>query len=83
MSFLGGFTMRHDDDDDWDEDTGDDGSAPCPYCGEAMYEEAGYCSSCERWITREELPRQSLPAWMVIVILIVVAMLALSALRPF
>ena len=76
--------MRHDDkdDDDWDdEDTDDDGYVPCPHCGEPMYEESGYCSSCDRWISREDVPRQPLPAWMVVLVLMALAGLVVSALR--
>ena len=75
-----------DDDDDWDEDgdsdTGDDdGYVPCPYCGETMLEDAEHCPSCNRWITSEDMPRKSLPTWMVVVIVLCLAGLILGALR--
>ena len=70
---------RDDDDSDWDEDTEDDGYVPCPYCGEQMYEEAGYCSSCERWITREDIPGKTMAPWMVVVILVLLGTLIFSA----
>jgi predicted nucleic acid-binding Zn ribbon protein len=81
--------MRHDDDEydagewDADEDVDDDGYVPCPHCGAEMYEDAGYCSSCERWISREEIPQRSLAPWMVVVIMILLAMFVLGALRLF
>ena len=51
--------------------------------GEPMYEEAGYCSSCDRWISREDVPRKPLPAWMVVLVLMALAGLVFSALRLF
>ena len=80
--------MRHDEDDDdsddWDdEDTDDDGYVPCPHCGEPMYEEAGYCSSCETWISREDVPRKPLPAWTVVMVLMCLAGLVCGALFLF
>ena len=71
------------DDDDWDDDADDDGYVPCPYCGESIYEEAGYCSACDRWISNEDKPRKSMPAWMILIILLLVAVFVLSALRGF
>lgn len=56
--------------DDWDEETddGDDDDAyiDCPNCGHAMLEDAGYCPSCEQWITSEGTPRASRPWWVMI-----------------
>lgn len=78
--------MRDDDDDDdeaWDEDDEDDGYIPCPHCGEPMYEEAGYCSSCERWISREDVAQRKLPAWMIMVIVALLGTFILGALRAF
>jgi predicted nucleic acid-binding Zn ribbon protein len=78
-------TMRHEDDedddhDDWneDDDADDDGYVPCPHCGEPMYEEAGYCSACETWISREDVPRKSMPAWMLLLVLMTLAGFVLS-----
>ncbi len=76
--------MRRDDDDDDNDDLDDDdGYVPCPYCSKPMYEEAGYCSACDRWISQEDAPRKSLPPWMVIVILMCLAGLVFGALRVF
>ena len=76
--------MRDDDDDEaWNEDEDDDGYVPCPYCGEEMYEEAGYCSSCERWITREDVAPRKLPNWMIFVIVLLIATFIIGALGLF
>lgn len=68
---------RHDDDDDDDWDAGDDGdddgSVDCPHCGATMYEDAGYCPSCERWITAEDLAKRPQPLWVVVGIAICLA----------
>ena len=71
-------------DDDWeDEDSDDDGYVPCPHCGETMLEDAEYCPYCERWISREDIPRKPWPTWMVVLIVMVLISLILSALRGF
>jgi predicted nucleic acid-binding Zn ribbon protein len=81
--------MRHDDDDDWDqdedwkEDQDDDGYVACPYCSKPMYEEAGYCSACERWISREDFAAKRLPAWMFATIVLCLVALIVGALRLF
>jgi len=69
-----------DDDDDWEQDTEDDGYVPCPYCGEQMYEEAGYCSACDRWISREDAPGTSMAPWKVMIILMLLGTMILGAL---
>jgi len=72
-------------DDDWDADNEDedDGYVPCPYCGESMYEESGYCSSCKQWISREDQPRKPMPTWVFALIVMCIVSLVLSALRGF
>ena len=76
--------MRHDtddDEDDWDEGEDDDGYVPCPYCGKPMYEEAGYCTACDRWISHEDTPRKPCPLWVAVGVLICLACLVRGALR--
>lgn len=72
-----------DEESDWDEDPDDDGYVPCPHCGKPMYEDAGYCSACDRWISREEVSDRKLSPWMIFVIVILLAMFILGALRGF
>ena len=72
-----------DDDDDWEEDEEDDGYAPCQYCGEPMYEESGYCSSCGQWASREDRPQKSLPVWVMLTALGLLAIFVYSVLRGF
>ena len=31
----------------------DDGSVPCPHCGESVYEDAEHCPHCERYLSCE------------------------------
>jgi hypothetical protein len=72
--------MYDDDDNDWSDDTEDDGYVPCPYCKEPMYEEAGYCSACDRWISSEDMERKSLPHWQIAVIVVLLAIFVFGAL---
>lgn len=86
--------MHDDDDSDWeqdewdesdtdeessDQDEDDDGYVPCPHCGEQMYEDAGYCSSCQTWISREDSPQKSMPPATSFVIWLLIAALAIGA----
>jgi predicted nucleic acid-binding Zn ribbon protein len=71
------------DDDEWEEDEEDDGCVPCQYCGEPIYEESGYCSSCERWQSREDRPQKTLPVWIMLTALFLLGIFVYSALRGF
>ncbi len=73
------------DDDEWeeDEDEDDDGCVPCQYCGEPIYEESGYCSSCERWQSREDRPHKTLPVWVLLTALGLLGIFVYGALRGF
>ena len=70
-------------DDDWDEDDEDEGYIPCPYCGEAMLEDAEHCPSCNRWISAEDQPRKPLSLWMMAVVLLCLMGLILGAVVGF
>ena len=71
------------DDDEWDDDSEDDGYVPCQHCGEPMYEESGYCSSCEQWASREDRSQKTLPTWVMLTALILLAVFVYGALRSF
>lgn len=52
------------DEDEFDEaDKDDDGTDPCPYCGEPIHYETVRCPHCERYISEEEAPAQAKPTW--------------------
>lgn len=64
---------RWDDADDWDDedddeplDEGDDGLAPCPYCGREILEESERCPHCASYISREDAPYERKPWWIII-----------------
>lgn len=60
----------HAEDNDWD-DGGDwddeetDATTPCPYCGEAIYEDAPRCPHCERYVSAEDAPPARKPWWLI------------------
>ncbi len=73
---------RQNDDDDLDDDEypepnlGDEDSVdtvPCPYCQQAVFEDAERCPHCENYLSREDAPLL-IPPW-----LRVGALLALAA----
>ncbi|HEY4263305.1 MAG TPA: hypothetical protein VGM98_24295 [Schlesneria sp.] len=71
------------DDDECEEDEDDDGCVLCQYCGKPMYEESGYCSSCERWQSQEDRPKKTLPVWVMLTALFLLATFVYGALRSF
>lgn len=74
--------MRDEEDEveeDWNDES-DDGYVPCPHCGEAMLEDAEYCSACDRWMTTEDRPQRR-SWWVIAIVLALLFVLILSALR--
>lgn len=55
---------QDDDIDAWDEDSDDD-TYPCPYCGAAVYEDAEWCPSCEKYLSDEDAPPRGKPWWII------------------
>ena len=70
--------MRDDDPEDceWpdpdEDDHDDDPTAPCPHCGEPIYDDAERCPDCGHYLSREDAPR-SRPAWFVVGFLLCLA----------
>ena len=69
-----------DDEDDWDDasadgdDSGDESTLPCPYCGEEMYDDAPQCAACGSYISAEDHAAAPKPAWIVVTALVCLAM---------
>lgn len=63
-----------DDDEGWEagidpEEEGSDDdlpTAPCPYCGSAIYDDAERCPDCGRYLSREDRPPSRKPWWIVV-----------------
>lgn len=62
----------HDDDFDEDDyagfdtsDADDDATEPCPYCGEAVYDDAERCPACGSYLSREDAPLGKRPWWLI------------------
>lgn len=73
--------MSWDDDEDRDEEGGDDGGvlAPCPHCGEEIYDDAERCPKCGMYLSAEDAPGAGWPLWMkvgAVLAILVCAMLA-------
>jgi hypothetical protein len=71
-------TMHDDDWDDPDEfpdDEDDDGTIPCPVCGEPMFEDSPRCPACGEYVTAGSAagPR---PAWVVLTVILCLALAA-------
>lgn len=67
-------------DDDWDND--DDGYIACPHCGQSMLEDAGYCRSCDTWMTSEAAEKKQYSWWVVAVVLLLIVIMVFQSL-PF
>jgi hypothetical protein len=69
-----------DPDDGWDDDlddevgssddSGDEPTVPCPYCGRQILEDSPRCPHCERYISAEDSPPPRKPLWVVATALI-------------
>jgi uncharacterized paraquat-inducible protein A len=68
-----------DDEDDWDDasadgdDSGDEPTLPCPYCGEEMLEDSPRCPSCGQYISAEDQPSPRRPLWVIATALLCLA----------
>jgi hypothetical protein len=53
-------------DDDWNDESDDDCTMPCPYCGQSIHEDLLRCPHCENYLSEEDLPRKSKPLWLIL-----------------
>jgi len=63
-----------DEDSDVGDDSGDEATVACPYCGEEIYEDAPQCAACGNYISAEDHATPSKPAWIVVTAVICLAM---------
>jgi hypothetical protein len=62
------------DDDSWDDDDSDEEpTVPCPSCRRMILEDSPRCPYCERYISEEDHPGQSRPAWVIVTAVICLA----------
>jgi uncharacterized protein (DUF983 family) len=67
------------DEDDWP-DEGNDGLAPCPYCGADILEDSPRCPSCGKYLSEEDRPPEKKPPWILIgIVLCLIIALAWAA----
>jgi hypothetical protein len=65
-----------DDDEGWDapdddaDDSDDDGTAPCPACGQPMFEDSPRCPGCGEYVSTSTAAR---PTWIVVTVLVCLA----------
>jgi predicted nucleic acid-binding Zn ribbon protein len=58
-------SRRHSD-DDWNDDSDDDDTMPCPYCGRVIHEDSVRCPYCENYISEEDMPQKPKPLWLIL-----------------
>ena len=58
------------DDSDWADEDDDEPTAPCPYCGREIHEEAPRCPYCENYVSAADSPPQRKPWWLVVGVLL-------------
>ncbi|MDA0818249.1 MAG: zinc-ribbon domain-containing protein [Planctomycetota bacterium] len=56
------------------DDSDDDPTVVCPYCGEEMYDDAPQCAACGSYISAEDHAAARKPAWIVVTALVCLAM---------
>lgn len=66
-------------DDDYEVDEDDDGTDPCPYCGEPVHCDAILCPHCDRYLSEEDAPPEKKPSWIVITTFICLIIMVLGA----
>lgn len=80
--------MSRDLDNDFDdsEDAGfdiseadDDVTAPCPFCGEEIYDDAERCPACGKYLSREDAPNDKKPHWIIVGAMVCLAIAILWA----
>ncbi len=49
-----------------EDDLDDDETAPCPFCGAFIYEEAERCPECGMYLSKEDLPPSRKPTWFLV-----------------
>jgi hypothetical protein len=69
-------TRDYDEDDEYDADEEEGATDECPYCGRGIYDDAVQCPHCGNYLSKVDAPRQGMPVWIVIgVILALLAVL--------
>lgn len=53
-------------DSDGDDETDEEPTVACPYCGELIYEDAPRCPHCDHYISDEDRPPAGQPWWIII-----------------
>lgn len=59
--------------DDWDDDSDDEPTEPCPYCRREILEDTPRCPYCERYISEEDHAAPRKPLWIIATALICLA----------
>jgi uncharacterized paraquat-inducible protein A len=66
---------------EWDQDADEDDDADtvdCPGCGRAVSELAERCPRCGTYLSEEDAPRRTLPTWVVITAVVLLAAIAMG-----
>lgn len=70
----------HDDDEAWeddepefDDDSDETPTVPCPYCRREILEDSPRCPHCERYVSAEDHAGQSRPLWVIVTALVCLA----------
>jgi uncharacterized protein (DUF983 family) len=60
-------------DDEQDDGADDDGTVPCPACGELMFEDSPRCPSCGEYVSASTAAATARPTWIVVTVLVCLA----------
>lgn len=61
-----------------DEQAAGFGTVPCPYCGESISDFAELCPHCQSYISREDMPADRKPKWVILVTVLLLIALTLG-----
>jgi hypothetical protein len=59
-----------DDADDWESDSDDASTIPCPYCQREIYEDSPRCPHCGQYISEDDIPSRPKPWWIILGVLL-------------
>ncbi|MFM8953461.1 MAG: hypothetical protein ACKOOF_10440 [Planctomycetaceae bacterium] len=61
---------EEDEDEDWENDSDEEPTVPCPYCRRDILEDSPRCPYCERYISEEDHASHGKPLWVIATALI-------------
>lgn len=68
------FDDEEDLDEEFEDEDDDEPTAPCPYCGREIHEDAQRCPYCDQYISAEDAPAGRKPWWIIVGVILCLLM---------